>query len=458
MGSNPVQANLDAFTTPLKQPVEKRPRDKLSPENGISPEHKMPKSLQSLDGVSEADADGIENRDRADEKELGAENNTPTIEMDETNGVQNEPVVILHPVLAYMWFGLQSGTKDQVKNAVLGFYTKSQIFNAKKVLWDRVGIDVIGRMYARKTTNTKKEEESNATDIINALYELDKADRMPVLGVPATELNSFPRSNPRELNSISIVDRLSKLEEKIGCIENKTVRNTLDISEMKANSEKTKKLVTGNGEVTNRESSWANMQVEEWKDSAWDLSDNHKEMPKEMSYAMSVGSKPSESAAQSPRASAIRGGRGGRGGGRGAAKVPFNTLGIPHQSVLRLRGSNCSLNSKDSEDFTVVTNKKGKKRNVIIGNKTNCEIKGAPEPNRDLFIFRLDSDTTDTSLRKYITEKGITVRELELKSNAEAKFKSYRLSVPKTQFAKLLDGDMWPEGVGVRKFFVPPKQ
>ena len=200
---------------------------------------------------------------------------------------------------------------------------------------------------------------------------------------------------------------------------------------------------------------WANCKTEEWNEKAWDTSGETKEERKNLcSYAQVVQSV--DASALQSRTVNFRGGRGRRGGGIGMSNLAV------HSSLSRIRNSNCSLNSKgsvDSEGYTVVERKKRKnnKRNVIMGtsSKTNCAIKGAPEPNRDLFIFRLDPETTDESLKKYIVDNGISIKELELKSNAKAMFKSYRLRVPKSQFARLLDGNMWPEGVGIRKYFSP---
>ena len=53
-------------------------------------------------------------------------------------------------------------------------------------------------------------------------------------------------------------------------------------------------------------------------------------------------------------------------------------------------------------------------------------------------------------------ECDIEVRALEILSNVNAKFKSYKLTVPVSKFKDLFNEDMWPEGVCVRKF-IPPR-
>jgi hypothetical protein len=84
-------------------------------------------------------------------------------------------------------------------------------------------------------------------------------------------------------------------------------------------------------------------------------------------------------------------------------------------------------------------------------------FKGAPEPSRELFIFRVDKSTEIDELKDYLVGKNVKVRELKCVSNSEAKFKSFRLTVPVSDFKNLFDEALWPEGVRVRRF-IPPKQ
>lgn len=80
-------------------------------------------------------------------------------------------------------------------------------------------------------------------------------------------------------------------------------------------------------------------------------------------------------------------------------------------------------------------------------------LKGAPEPSRDIFVYRIMSEVTDDELTKYIDDQGVPVKSVELKSNAEALFKSYRVEVTKSCLQKVLVPEFWPEGVCVRRYF-----
>ena len=99
------------------------------------------------------------------------------------------------------------------------------------------------------------------------------------------------------------------------------------------------------------------------------------------------------------------------------------------------------------------------KNRVIQGKANNLgdKVKGAPEPDRFLFIYCVDKHTVVDDLQQLIVDAGFTVCALECVSKPEAKFSSFKLTVPVSQFKRLFDSSLWPEGIHVRKFIVPNK-
>lgn len=121
--------------------------------------------------------------------------------------------------------------------------------------------------------------------------------------------------------------------------------------------------------------------------------------------------------------------------------------------------------SKDEDGFELPADQKRKlrrnemKRRQFITGKSSPKsehFKGAPEPNRDLFIYRVDSSTSETQISSHIVDHGFTVRNIACVSNPNAKFKSFRLTVPLSEFKDLFDEKIWPCGVRVRKY-IPPR-
>ena len=131
-----------------------------------------------------------------------------------TSDDSHEQQVILQPLLAYIHYGLLSGTVDSVKKAVIGYYTHDAIMEAKQILFAKVDNGVIGAIKDRRDGDTRSKAEADVNDILAAMARLDKAIHTPIFAVPSYLIYTVPRSHPEELNSISVIDRLKDLEDK----------------------------------------------------------------------------------------------------------------------------------------------------------------------------------------------------------------------------------------------------
>lgn len=103
------------------------------------------------------------------------------------------------------------------------------------------------------------------------------------------------------------------------------------------------------------------------------------------------------------------------------------------------------------------------RKKIIEGAATSKQtaFKGAPEPSRDLFIYRVQKDTSAEALKAHLadlrTDGKMThpERTLACISKDEATFRSFKLTVAVSDFSRLMDGNVWPHGVRVRRFFTP---
>ena len=134
------------------------------------------------------------------------------------------------------------------------------------------------------------------------------------------------------------------------------------------------------------------------------------------------------------------------------------TSAVSRYSVLRVGQGD---KSQDSEGFRIpkyVLKKQqqqsSRRHKIITGsaNQRTGTFKGAPEPNRDLFIFRVMRDATVDDMKQYLASEGFHVKSLHLVSHPESKFQSFRLSVPASEFKDLFNDTLWPEGVRIRRY------
>ena len=91
-----------------------------------------------------------------------------------------------------------------------------------------------------------------------------------------------------------------------------------------------------------------------------------------------------------------------------------------------------------------------------LSSSTRGNFRGAPEPDQHLFIYRVENEATSDDIAQHVISHDITIRNLECVSNPNAKFKSFKLTVPVSDHQVLFDDQLWPNGVRVRKF-IPPR-
>ena len=97
-----------------------------------------------------------------------------------------------------------------------------------------------------------------------------------------------------------------------------------------------------------------------------------------------------------------------------------------------------------------------RKRPKIIQGKTEGtgRFKGAPEPVRELFLYRVSKECEKEDIMTAMQENNVDVKDIVLKSKDEAKFRSFKITVNVSAVIKLLsDSYPWPAGVRVRRFF-----
>lgn len=396
------------------------------------------------------------------------------------NGDRQEAPVIIQPLLAYMQFSLQSGTQDNVKAAVLGHFTADQILDAKIALWDGSAMDIIGPMARRKDSTVRSEKEAHCQDILIALSKLDKADCLPTIAIDALSLGIIPRSHPEELNNISLVDRLNRMEAKLTKMQellDRTVAENLVIKEkIEYRPDYASVVVNGkpNGGVTASET--PTIVITKPLATEASTGTQHPNDKSRTTYASPVAPSlrggghnrgrggASGRGGPSARPMLPNGGRGGIGGSRGIGNPHHLSLGASLDRLSDHPFDYSRDRSMDSDDFTlpyyaVKQNKKrqNRRQKVITGKgpRQTGSFKGAPEPGRSLFVHRVDSDTEVKDLERHLRDLDIDIMELECVSHPEAHFKSFKLTVPVSQMNDLLTDDIWPTGVRVRRFFAP---
>ena len=116
-------------------------------------------------------------------------------------------------------------------------------------------------------------------------------------------------------------------------------------------------------------------------------------------------------------------------------------------------------NSDDEEQVnapmpwtTVNNNRRRRKRSLIKGSRKDTGLKGIQE-TRDLYIGRCHTSVSIDEIVKYINDvTGIQpISGIQI-SKPEVTVKAFKVTVGSSDIEKLLDGEVWPENICVRKY------
>ena len=167
-----------------------------------------------------------------------------------------------------------------------------------------------------------------------------------------------------------------------------------------------------------------------------------------------VATKPSYSDSVAVRGSGDGGGGGGGGGDDGGG----GDGGGDNNSWTTMAGRKSKTTSR--QNLRVGANRKPRdasKPRTIIGRNVSdglLSIKGA-DLTVNKYISRFHMDTTINELRQFISQKDVTVVELDPITTAHNRYKSFRLRVKRSDLDKIEDADFWPQGVVVCRYFRP---
>jgi hypothetical protein len=266
------------------------------------------------------------------------------------------PKVVIQPILTYMASSLNNSSHENIKKAVIGYFSLQQIIEAKDTLYSVANNSIIGDKVSSRVSTTRTEAEAHVVDMLQCMGKLDKAKSMPQFCVDFKNLFLIPRSQPEELNDISLCDRLNNIESVMS-----NVQSTLD------------RVIAEN--IALRETKMA----------------SHPAQPIANTYASKTASPP-------PQAQTS------------LHMVQSNVIPKYPSAETVLAGPSVS---NQVDDFQIPKYHKKRQQKTVLGKKTgDTRLKVGPEPSREVFVYRVDKSTNIEDMRDFVVNEGFTVRDI----------------------------------------------
>jgi hypothetical protein len=353
------------------------------------------------------------------------------------NASQFKCSLVVNPVLAYMSCNMNSSTADDITRSCQDFYSVQELILAKDILWAVGSVQHLPPKRRRREGKYRTESEAITSDIVEALSLLDAADKMPRFGVDAALLKRIPGPVPTENNTMSLCTRLLDLECRMNRAEENLSSNVCKTLELEEKVTKTTSYAAKAATSLSKKT----LELEDKLSgtattSGWPSLRSNTNQPAARPHQPSV---PSVDQRDVPVPGTAR----------------THDVKMSHAaSTTSLTSAASSQPSGNQEEFQYPRYHR-RRKTTIRGTRagSNIRIKGAPEPSRDVFVYRVDKGTTD--IEDFLTDNGINSRSVIIVSNNEARFSSFKVEVKVSELEKLLDPEFWPDGICVRRFYKP---
>jgi hypothetical protein len=368
----------------------------------------------------------------------------------------NPQNLIVNELLSYATYYLQSSTRDELHKTIYSFYNLDEVVVAKKILHN-LHSDIIGEFIQRKSSTNRSELSAHLEDLMSAIYELDKENVSFKFGT--MNFRRIPKWAPNQAFNFALAEKINALEARLLTQELVSSENKAEMVQMKDNfaSLETRQ------EITERKTTQAVPTMA-------DVVVNGRQQPQNVLGPMKGPSKkPPTVAAREAGQSAV---------GETLVLTQPQTSGVAvtqlsdvvparngnhqgedgakHQGEVDAKAKPAS-GTDDGEPFQLqpaAQKRLRRQQRYVAGTQTNVagRVKGAPLANRDFFVHRVDKGTEAEDIKQFLLESGIVVNNVTVLSKDVALFRSFKVSVPLCECTKILNADLWPTGIRIRRF------
>jgi hypothetical protein len=96
--------------------------------------------------------------------------------------------------------------------------------------------------------------------------------------------------------------------------------------------------------------------------------------------------------------------------------------------------------------------RRGQRKTITTGIAGNRRLRGGPPPMKDFFLYRVLKPANEDDVIECLNENDIKYNSVLKVSKEEARYCSFKLTIPVSEIKKAMEPEVWPEGVRIRRF------
>ena len=361
----------------------------------------------------------------------------------------HDPIMISNALLGYIFNCMHFSTVQNLRTVVLSQFSSTAIHQAKETLAKSIDDDVIGSNIsinrrgstAKAKSNKAKgkvreKEEMELDDIIEAMEVLDKAEVKSSIKVsfqiPASELHLLPRTRPEDLLTVTAVETIKRLEERVHALDTQVAKSSTEMSSLTRKVENLERGSYACPTISSAPSAFPPL--------PWMRPSTSAEQLNDPAFPTATPSASELSSSLHPAYP------------RSYSQVTQQPQGEEDEwtKVQKAKSRSKPATRKEvklaTKDLRVVTGK---------GN-AGSDVKGSL-PAKHIYVYRVSSEVTTDSIKDFLTTKKIDVRGIRKVSKDDWLHSSFKVVINASDLGSVLDEGFWPEGVCCREWlsFIP---
>lgn len=339
---------------------------------------------------------------------------------------------VVNGVLCYISTARDSYNEQALLSICQGFYSLELIDEAKKVLYEITGEPIKQRRGPGKI-------KADLSDIIAEFKSADEKNfELPIF--VSDNFRSMPPASGFEViadHIITLMDEMGKLKEEIGSLKNPSNGECNSMLDIKEDIHDIKNILI----------------KKKFQDGANSFSGAVKNSGQPGSTAKSSINthKVQTSSKLQPDVKTTV--------SKGGYLLPLNN-GMKanlSQDLGDGRLNEDEQQQRDKGEWTDVSRRKKRKKDVITGQKKEVTTIKAVQKSLDIYVGRCNASVDCDTLKSYVSDLNMDIDIISctcLSSNL-SDVKSFKISVHLNDRDKLLNAELWPENIIVRKYYKP---